>query len=157
MRPIPNQRIDWTAFFVQFACPHGVRIHLPGIPAGAPEEVRTEKRLVRIVKARIAPTAPFALCRSMSSGPAIIDCVFAMAAHADELAQEIGAAPVTLPPGWATARELLADDEALRLIRKLSAEACPPRLRTATRHRPVSSGQPDRHSYSSPPAGGEAG
>lgn len=138
MRPIPNQRIDWAAFFVQFACPHGVRIHLPGIPADAPEGLRTEKRLVRIIKARIAPAAPFALRRSMSSGPAIVDCVFAMAAHADELAQEIGAVPVTLPPGWATARELLADDEALRLIRKLGAVACPPRLRTAVSHRPES-------------------
>ena len=107
-RPLPRDRIDWAEFFVQFACPHGIRIQLTDIPAGTPEEVRIEKRLARIVKARFAVEAPYAFRRSTGSGPAVVDCVFAMAALADAVAREIGAATVDPPPGWATARELVS-------------------------------------------------
>ncbi len=56
MRPIPNQRIDWAAFFVQFAClQRGAASDLPGIPADAPEGLRTEKRLARIIEGEGSP------------------------------------------------------------------------------------------------------
>ncbi len=77
----------------------------------------------------------------MSSGPAIVDCVFAMAAHADELAQEIGggggAVPVTAA-GMGDGARTPGGRRGPELIRKLGAVACPPRLRTAVSHRPES-------------------
>jgi hypothetical protein len=57
--------------------------------------------------------------------------VFAIAALADALANEIGAVPVEPPPGWATGRELMADDQAVRLLWKMGSEACLPPRRTA--------------------------
>jgi len=125
VRPLPRDRIDWAEFFVQFACPHGIRIQLTDIPAGTPEEVRIEKRLARIVKARFAVEAPYAFRRSTGSGPAVVDCVFAMAALADAVAREIGAATVDPPPGWATARELVADAQAIRRLWQKAAGAAP--------------------------------
>lgn len=80
-----------------------------------------EKRLLRIVRARGA-TELFALRRSSSVGPAIIDCVFREATLADELAEQIAAVPVKPPLGWATCRELVADDHARLHLMKLGVD-----------------------------------
>jgi hypothetical protein len=122
-----RQRLDWADFFRRVPRPHGIRIRLAGFDAAAPEGLRAEKRLIRIVKAR-AGSEPFALRRSFTSGPPIIDCMFTVAAAADQLAKEIGAAPVRPPPGWASARELVADRDAIRRIMKMGTEDCLPRV-----------------------------
>lgn len=122
-----RQRLDWADFFRRVPRPHGIRIRLAGFDAAAPEGLRAEKRLIRIVKAR-AGSEPFALRRSFTSGPPIIDCMFTVATVADQLAQEIGAAPVRPPLGWATARELVVDGHALRRIMKMGTEESLPRV-----------------------------
>lgn len=124
-----RQRQDWIEFFKRVARPHGVRIRLQGIDSTAPESPRTEKRLIRIVKA-LPGVEPFALRRSYASGPTIIDCVFSTATVADELAGEIGAEPVKPPLGWTSARELVADGQAVRRIFRIGAE---PRVRARVR------------------------
>jgi hypothetical protein len=120
-------RLDWNEFFSRVKKPHGFRVRLVGVESSSPRGLLTEKRLVRIVRAR-AGSEPFALRRSFASGPAIIDCVFAAAALADEVAGEIGAVPVNPPLGWATARELAADDQVIRRILKMGAEVSRPRI-----------------------------
>ena len=127
-----RQRQDWIEFFKRVATSHGVRIRLQGIDSTAPESPRTEKRLIRIVKA-LPGVEPFALRRSYASGPTIIDCVFGTATAADELSGEIGAVPVKPPLGWATARELVADVPALRRLREVSAEAPRPYVRKGSK------------------------
>lgn len=122
-----RQRLDWADFFRRVPRPHGIRIHLAGFDATAPEGLRAEKRLIRIVKAQ-AGGKPFALRRSFTSGPPIIDCIFTDAAVADQLAREIGAVPVRPPLGWATARELVADHHAIRRIMKMGTEESLPRV-----------------------------
>jgi hypothetical protein len=122
-----RQRLDWAEFFRRVPRPHGIRIRLTGFDAAAPEGLRAEKRLIRIVKAR-AGSGPFALRRSFTSGPPIIDCMFTDAVVADQLAQEIGAVSVRPPLGWATARELVADDHAIRRIMKMGTEESLPRV-----------------------------
>lgn len=114
VRPLPRRRMRWAEFFVQFTCPHGVRLRMPDVPGGGPEEERLEKRLARLVRARVALEAPYALRRSTTSGPAVIDCVFAMENLADALAREIGAATIEPPWGWATGRERVVGGRALR-------------------------------------------
>lgn len=122
-----RQRLDWAEFFRRVPRPHGIRIRLANFDSAAPEGLRTEKRLVRIVKAR-AVGDPFALRRSFTSGPPIIDCMFTINTVADEFAKEIGAVPVRPPLGWATARELVADDNAIRRIMKMGTEDSLPRV-----------------------------
>lgn len=131
VRPLARDRIDWSEFFVQFACPHGVRIRLQDVPAGASEEARLEKRLARFIKARVAVEGPYALRRSTVSGPAMVDCVFATAAVADEFAQAIGATTMGPPLRWATGRELVTDERAIRHLWQTSREKAPPGRRPA--------------------------
>ncbi len=116
------QRLDWATFFCRVPHPHGVRVRLTSFDATSAEGRRAEKRLLRIVRARATGEA-FALRRAFTPGPAVIDCVFREAELADELANQINAAPVNPPIGWATGRELVADDPALRRLFKLGAEA----------------------------------
>lgn len=120
-----RQRVDWTAFFRLIPKPHGIRIRLPSFESTSPIGRTTEKRLVQLVKARCEGES-FALRRSFLPGPAIIDCVFADATVADELAHVIGAILVKPPMGWATGRELVADDLELRRLLKMGNEASSP-------------------------------
>lgn len=114
-------RLDWVEFLRRTPHPHGVRIRLANFDASTPEGLRTEKRLVRIVRAR-SVREPFALRRSYTPGPTVIECVFRTAAEADDLAKAVNAAPIKPPVGWATARELVADNRAVRQLLKLGAE-----------------------------------
>lgn len=115
-----RRRVDWETFFQVFPEAHGVRLCLPTVDASSPQSVTAEKRIIRIIKARSA-SEPFALRRLFAKSPTVIECVFKSPAAADDLAREVGASPVDPPPGWASSRQLVADDAALRQLLKMGA------------------------------------
>ncbi|HQS17169.1 hypothetical protein [Reyranella sp.] len=117
-----GRRLDWSAFFQVVPEPHGVRIRLATADASSPAAVTAEKRVLRLIRAKL-DSERFALRRSFATGPTIIDCVFESSAVADALAQEIGAEPMEEVPGWASARRLVADERALRQLLKQGAAA----------------------------------
>lgn len=121
-----GRRLDWSAFFQSVPEPHGIRIRLATADASSPAALTAEKRVLRLIRAKLEAER-FALRRSFASGPTIIECVFESAAVADALAREIGAAPVDGIPGWASARSLVADERALRQLLKQGAAPREPR------------------------------
>lgn len=115
-----GRRLDWSAFFQSVPEPHGIRIRLATADASSPAAVTAEKRVLRLIRAKLE-SERFALRRSFANGPTIIECVFESAAVADVLAAEIGAGPAEGVPGWASARRLVADERTLRQLLKQGA------------------------------------
>lgn len=125
LNPMSRQRLDWRDFFVLVRRPHGIRVRLLGVDPGSTESLRTEKCLRRFLKARLSSDQKFALRRSFVAEPATIEFVFSDESVADGLAREINAIPSDPPLGWASARELVANAEVVRRLRKMgSEEAC---------------------------------
>jgi len=141
MTALRGRRLDWTAFFQTIAKPHGIRIRLATADASSSAAVTAEKRVLRLVRSHLK-TEAFALRRSFSPGPTVIECVFDSAALADALAREVGAAPVPTASGWATTRELVADERALRRLLKRGAET-PRASATAAATNPAVRAKPD--------------
>lgn len=104
----PNRRIDWIRFSRQRFESHGVVVLLEPYAGTSPEALRTEKRLLKIIRGS-SRGGPFALRRIFSNRPGRIECVFASSVDADELALVVGASASRRGSGdFATERFMLA-------------------------------------------------
>ena len=117
-----GRRLDWSAFFQTVPEPHGLRLRLSTVDASSPAAITAEKRVLRLIRSRLA-SERFALRRSFSTGPTVIECVFDSAPLADALAREVGAGRGEAVPGWTSVRTLVADERALRQLLKQGAAA----------------------------------
>lgn len=117
-----GRRLDWSAFFQTVPEPHGLRLRLSTVDASSPAAITAEKRVLRLIRSRLA-SERFALRRSFSTGPTVIECVFDSAPLADALAREVGAGLGEAVPGWTSVRALVADERALRQLLKQGAAA----------------------------------
>jgi|GEM_PF-2457575 len=115
-----GRRLDWSVFFQTVPKAHGIRIRLATVDPSSSVAMTAEKRLLRIVRSHLKGE-PFALRRSFTTGPTIIECVFGSASLADELARQLGAESAEAVAGWSTARCLVADERALRRLLKQGA------------------------------------